>query len=69
MHDTKSHPNKILITAEMKEANIIDQKVSLKGCRGFLETALFNILFAIYERDSDLFLKVMEKFMEALSKE
>lgn len=60
----KTHPHKVLLSAEMKQGNIIDQTVILQGCNGFLETALFNIFLTIYERDSDLFFRVMDKFIE-----
>lgn len=62
--ENKPHPHRVLLSAEMESANIIKQTVILEGCQGFLETALFNILLTIYERDSDLFFRVMDKFME-----
>lgn len=69
MHNTESHPHKILLSAQMKRADIIEQKVILQGCDGFLETALLNIILTIYEKKSDLFFKVMDKFMEETLKD
>lgn len=67
--ENKHHPHRVIISAEMKRADIIDQRVILEGCRGFLETALYNIFLTIYERDSDLFFNVMDKFIEETLKE
>lgn len=60
----KPHPHRVILSAEMKRADIIDQTVILEGCNGFLEIALFNIFLTIYERDSDLFFRVMDRFIE-----
>ena len=60
----ESHPHKVLISAEMKKADIIEQQIILQGCNGFLEEALLNIFLTIYEKHPDLFLKVMDLFME-----
>ena len=65
----KPHPHRVILSAEMKRADIIEQKVILEGCNGFLETALFNIFLTVYERDSDLFFRVMYKFMEETLKD
>lgn len=64
MCDTHIHPNKVLLSAEMEEPGLINQTVCLQGSYGFIETALLNILLTIYERDSVLFFRVMDKFME-----
>lgn len=68
MHDTKLHPHRVILATEMKEAGVIKLTIKMEGCTDFLEISLFNIFFTIYERDSDLFFKVMDKFMEAASK-
>lgn len=65
----KPHPHKVLLSAEMKRADIIEQNVILQGCDGFLETALLNIFLTIYEQRPNLFFKVMDKFMEETLKE
>lgn len=60
----KPHPHRVILSANMKRADIIEQTVILEGCDGFLETALLNIFITIYERKPHLFLNVMDKFME-----
>ena len=65
----KPHPHKVLLSAEMKKADIIEQEVILQGCDGFLETALLNIFLTIYEKRPNLFFKVMDKFMEETLKD
>ena len=65
----ENKPHRVILSAEMKKANIIEQTVILEGCNVFLEIALFNILRTIYESDSDLFFRVMDKFMEKVLKD
>ena len=63
------HPHRIILTAEMQRANIIDYTIILEGCNDFLEISLLNIFLTIYERNSDLFLRIMNKFFEETLKE
>ena len=60
----KPHPHRVILSAEMKEAGVIEQTIKMEGCKDFLEISLFNIFITIYEKDSDLFFRVMDKFME-----
>lgn len=67
--ENKPHPHKVLLSSEMLEEGIINQTVQLQGYDDFLEIALLNIFLTIFERDSDLFMRVMDKFMERTLKE
>ena len=62
--ENKPHPHKVLLSAEMLEEGIIDLNIQLQGCDDFLEISLLNIFLTIYENDLDLFMRVMDKFME-----
>lgn len=63
---SNTHPHKILITAEMTKAPIIDQHIELKGCQDFIIKALSEIFVTIYENDPELFIMAFGSAIEKI---
>lgn len=66
MENNQTHPHKILITAEMTKAQIIDQHIALNGCREFIITALSEIFVTIHKNDPELFLIALDSAIDKI---
>ena len=66
MENKQTHTHKILITAEMTQAPLINQHIELRGCQDFIIKALSEIFVTIHEKDPELFIMALGSAIEKI---